>query len=301
MTENWRGSFAIPMTPFDEKDRIDEDVLRAEVEFCVQAGVGGLMTPLLVSEFMALSEDERRLMMRAPVEQAKGRIPVIVNVAAENTPLAVSYARYAMQIGADGVIAMPPYALRPDWEIIFDYFKAISDAVSVPVWIQNAGIVSLTTDQLVKLCEQIEHVSWVKEEVEPSPRMIAALVARNSPHVKGVMGGVGGRYLITEWARGSKGCIHACQFCDVLQDVWNLLEAGQLTQAGDLFEKLLPGLVLEGMLGMAFSKEIMIRRGIFKNNRMRMQARGLTADDLREIDRVWERIQPYLRRPAPHA
>lgn len=296
MTENWRGSFAIPMTPFDDKDRIDEEVLRAEVEFCVQAGVGGLMTPLLVSEFMALSEDERRLMMRAPVEQAKGRVPVIVNVAAENTSLAMSYARYAMEIGADGVIAMPPYALRPDWEIIFDYFKAISDAVSVPVWIQNAGIVSLTTDQLVTLCEQIEHVSWVKEEVEPGPRMIAALVARNSPRVKGVMGGAGGRYLITEWARGSRGCIHACQFCDVLQDVWNLLEAGQLAEAGDLFEKLLPGLVLEGMLGMAFSKEIMVRRGVFKNNRMRMQSKGLTRDDLREIDRVWERIQPYLRR-----
>ncbi len=296
MTENWRGSFAIPMTPFDDKDRIDEEVLRAEVEFCVQAGVGGLMTPLLVSEFMALSEDERRLMMRAPVEQAKGRVPVIVNVAAENTSLAVSYARYAMEIGADGVIAMPPYALRPDWEIIFDYFKAISDAVNAPVWIQNAGIVSLTTDQLVTLCEQIEHVSWVKEEVEPGPRMIAALVARNSPRVKGVMGGAGGRYLITEWARGSRGCIHACQFCDVLQDVWNLLEAGQLAEAGDLFEKLLPGLVLEGMLGMAFSKEIMVRRGVFKNNRMRMQSKGLTRDDLREIDRVWERIQPYLRR-----
>jgi len=297
MTENWRGSFAIPMTPFDDKDRIDEDVLRAEVEFCIQAGVGGLMTPLLVSEFMALSEDERRLMMRIPIEQAKGRAPVIVNVAAENTPLAVSYARYAMEIGANGVIAMPPYALRPDWEVIFDYFKAISDAVHVPVWIQNAGIVSLSTDQLVTLCAEIERVSWVKEEVEPSPRMIAALVARNSPHVKGVMGGVGGRYLITEWARGAKGCIHACQFCDVLQAVWNLLEAGQLADAGDLFEKLLPGLVLEGMLGMAFSKEIMVRRGVFRNNRMRMQSKGLTADDLREIDRVWERIQPYLRRP----
>ncbi|MCS7059923.1 MAG: dihydrodipicolinate synthase family protein [Anaerolineae bacterium] len=291
---NWRGSFAIPMTPFDNQDRIDEDVLRAEVEFCVQAGVGGLMTPLLVSEFMALSEDERRLMMRVPVEQAKGRIPVIVNVAAENTPLAVGYARYAMEIGADGVIAMPPYALRPDWDVIFAYYQAISDAVSIPVWIQNAGIVSLTTDQLVKLCEEIEHVSWIKEEVEPSPRMIGALVARNSPYVHGVMGGVGGRYLITEWARGAKGCIHACQFCDVVQDIWNFLEVGRLNEAGDLFEKVLPGLVLEGMLGMAFSKEIMVRRGIFKNNRMRMQAHPLTTDDLREIDRVWERIQPYL-------
>ena len=294
MTQDWRGSFAIPMTPFDDKDRIDEDVLRAEVEFCIQSGVGGLMAPLLVSEFMALSEDERRLMMRVPVEQAKGRVPVVVNVAAENTPLAVSYARYAMEIGAVSVIAMPPYALRPDFDVIVDYFKAISDAVNVPVWIQNAGVVSLTTDQLVKLCTEIEHVSWVKEEVEPSPRMIAALLARNSPHVKGVMGGVGGRYLITEWARGSKGCIHACQFCDVLQNVWDLLEANKLAEAGDLFEKLLPGLVLEGMLGMAFSKEIMVRRGVFKNNRMRMQGKALTAGDLREIDRTWERLQPYL-------
>lgn len=296
MPPTWRGSFAIPMTPFDDKDRIDEDVLRAEVEFCVQAGAGGLMTPLLVSEFMALSEEERRLMMRVPVEQAGGRIPVIVNVAAENIPLAVSYARYAMEIGADGVIAMPPYALRPDWEIIFAYYKAISDAVSVPVWIQNAGIVSLSTDQMVTLCEQIEHVGWIKEEVEPSPRMIGALVARNNPRVQGVMGGVGGRYLITEWARGSKGCIHACQFCDVVQDVWNLLEAGRLAEAGDLFEKVLPGLVLEGMLGMAFSKEIMARRGVFRNTRMRMQSKALNPDDLREIDRVWERIQPYLHR-----
>ncbi len=295
MTKNeWRGSFAIPMTPWDDQDRIDEDVLAAEIEFCIQSGVGGLVTPVLVSEFQALSEDERRAMMRLPVEVAKGRVPVVVNVAAENTPLAVSYARYAQEIGADAVIAMPPYALRPDWDVTFAYYKAISDAVRMPVWIQNAGIVALTTDQIVKLCSEIENVSWVKEEVDPSPRMIAALIGRNHPRVKGVMGGAGGRYLITEWARGAKGCIHACQFCDVVQDIWDLLEAGRLPDAGDLFEKVLPGLILEGLLGMAYSKEIMVRRGVFRNNRMRMQSRGLDADDLREVDRAWERIQPYL-------
>ena len=290
----WRGSFAIPMTPWDDRDRIDEDVLAAEIDFCIQSGVGGLVTPVLVSEFQALSEDERRVMMRLPVEVAKGRVPVVVNVAAENTPLAVSYARYAQEIGADAVIAMPPYALRPDWDVTFAYYNAISDAVRIPVWIQNAGIVALTTDQIVKLCSEIENVSWVKEEVDPSPRMIAALIGRNHPRVKGVMGGAGGRYLITEWARGAKGCIHACQFCDVVQDIWDLLEAGRLPDAGDLFEKVLPGLILEGLLGMAYSKEIMVRRGVFRNNRMRMQSRGLDADDLREVDRAWERIQPYL-------
>lgn len=293
-TKEWRGCFAIPMTPFDDNDRIDEDILRAEIEFCVQSGVGGLVTPVLVSEFQALSEEERRLMMRVPVEQSGKRIPVVVNVAAVNTPLAVSYARYAQEIGADAVIAMPPYALRPEPELIFAYFKAISDAVTVPVWIQNAGLVSLSTDQLVRLCTEIENVSWVKEEVEPAPRMIGALVSRACPHVKGVMGGAGGRYMLTEHARGSYGTIPACEFADLIQAVWNLLDAGKRSEAGDLFEHLLPGISLEGLLGMAYAKEIMVRRGIFKNHRTRTQRSGLDAGDMREIDRIWERMQPYL-------
>jgi 4-hydroxy-tetrahydrodipicolinate synthase len=292
--KEWRGCFAIPMTPFNDKDRIDEEVLRAEIEFCIQSGVGGIVTPVLVSEFQALSEAERRTMMRVPVETAAGRVPVVVNVAAVNTPLAVEYAHYAQEIGADSVIAMPPYALRPDAETTFAYFKAISDAVHMPVWIQNAGIVALSTDQLVKLCTEIENVSWVKEEVEPSPRMIGALVSRNCPHVKGVMGGVAGRYLITDHTRGSKGVINACEICDVVQDIWDLLDAGKREEASDLYEHALPALVLEGLMGMAFAKEIMVRRGVFSNNRMRLQRNGLDADDMREIDRVWERLQPYL-------
>jgi 4-hydroxy-tetrahydrodipicolinate synthase len=282
------------MTPFNDHDRIDEDVLCAEIEFMIASHVGGIVTPVLVSEFQALSEDERRLMMRVPVQVSAGRVPVVVNVAAVNTPLAVSYARYAQEIGADGVIAMPPYAIRPDAETIFNYFKAISDAVNIPVMIQNAGLAPLSTDQIVHLCTEIEHVSWVKEEVEPSPRMIGALVDRNSPHIKGVMGGAGGRFMVTDHQRGSKGVINACEIVDVTQQVWELLDEGRLDEAGDLYERALPAIVMEGLMGMAFSKEIMVRRGVFKNNRMRLQRNALTAADLREIDRVWERLKPYL-------
>lgn len=292
--QNWQGSFAIPMTPFNEKDQIDEEVLAAELDFCISAGAQGLVTPVMVSEFFVLSETERRLMVRRAVEASKGRIPVIANVAAVNTPLAVSYARDAQEAGAAGVIAMPPYITHPDWENTFAYYKAISDVVSMPVWIQNAGMAALSTDQVITLCTEIEHVGWVKEEVDPSPRRIGALVERNCAEVKGVMGGAGGRYLITERERGAKGVVHACQFCDVVQHIWDLLEAGKKGEAGDLFEHLLPALVLEGLMGMAFAKEIMVRRGIFQDNRMRLAAHPLDRQDFDEIDRVWERIQPYL-------
>lgn len=291
---NWRGIFAIPMTPWTDNDTIDEDCLRAEIDFICDSA-SGILVPVLVSEFQALSEDERRLMMRLPVEQAKGRIPVIVNVAAENTPLAIDYARYAREVGADGVIAMPPYALRPDFEVTYAYFKAISDAARMPVWIQNAGIMPLSTDQIIKLCSEIEHIKWVKEEVPPTPRSIGALCGRKSPDVHGVMGGVGGLYLPTEHARGVDGCMVACEVCDLLQQVWVLLDAGQHKAARDLFEHVQPLIVLEALLGMGFAKEIMVRRGIFKNHKMRMQVNPLNSDDLREIDRAWERVKPLLR------
>lgn len=292
--ETWRGSFAIPMTPYTDDDRIDVDVLAAEIEFCIESGVGGVPTPLMVSEFRVLSEDERELMMRVAVEVSAGRVPVIGNVAAVNTPLAVQYAEYAQKIGVDGVIAMPPYIHKPDFATIYAYYKAIAGAVDVPVWIQNAGVAPLSPDQLVKLCEEIENVCWVKEEVPPSTKNITRLLEKNSPAVHGVMGGGGGRPLMQEHARGSRGCVHACQYCDVLQDVWDLLDAGEKDAASDLFEHLLPSIMLEGMLGMAFAKEIMIRRGIFKNHRVRSASKPLDAYDMAEIDRTWERIQPYL-------
>ena len=83
MTErNWRGSFAIPMTPYDEKDRIDEEVLAAEIEFCIGSGIGGIVVPVMVSEFRVLSEDERRTLIRVPVEVSAGRVPIVANCAA---------------------------------------------------------------------------------------------------------------------------------------------------------------------------------------------------------------------------
>lgn len=293
--EGWHGIFAIPMTPFDEQDRIDEDALCAEVQFCIEAGVRGLCVPVMVSEFQLLSEDERRLMIRIPTEICKSAgVAVVANCAALSTALAVRYARYAEEVGADAVIAMPPYLLKTDFESIFAYYRTIASAVRIPVWIQNASVAPLSTDQVVRLCSEIENVSWVKQEVPPSTQTISALMQRKSPAIKGVMGGAGGLYMMTERERGACGVIVACEYCDVLQQIWDYLDAGQQAEAETLFDHILPGIVLEGLMGMAYAKEIMKRRGVLKNNRVRNQANPLDVHDLREIDRVFARIEPHL-------
>jgi 4-hydroxy-tetrahydrodipicolinate synthase len=293
-SSTWRGAFPIPMTPYDSNDRIDTDVLAAEIEFCIQSGVGGIATPLMVSEFRNLSEEERKLMIRVPVEVSAGRVPIVANCAATNTPLAVEYAQFAQKVGADAVIAMAPYIRKPDFESIKAYYRAISDVVDVPVWIQNAGVVALSPAQIAELCTEIDHVSWVKEEVPPSHKSISGLMAQNCPAIEGIMGGGAGRPMIIEHARGSKGVMHACQICDLVQRVWEDLDAGELDRAGDLFETILPCLMVEGLMGMAFAKEIMIRRGVFKNHIVRGAARPLDDDDMKEIDRIWHRLEPHL-------
>lgn len=291
----WRGSFAIPMTPYDQQDRIDEGALRAEIRFCIAAGVGGICLPLLVSEFRSLSEDERRLMIRVGVEECCGRdVPVVANVAAVNTPLAVRYAEYSATVGADAVMAMPPYIERPDWPTIRTYYTEIARVAQIPVWIQNAGLAALSTDEILMLCHDIEHVNWVKQEVSPSTHTITALLDRHSPNIHGVMGGAGGKYLLAEWARGAAGCIHACEFCDIVQRIWDLLESGKLSEAEGIFEHLLPALVAEELMGMAYAKEVMVRRGVLTNNRVRGQTKPLDVADLREIDRIMARLQSLL-------
>ncbi len=291
----WRGSVAIPMTPYDEHDRIDENALVDEIRFCIGCGVGAIAAPMMVSEFRLLSEDERRLMIRAAVETcADTDVPVVANCAAVNTPLAAAYAAYAQEVGADAVIAMPPYVHKADFPTIYNYYKAISDAVTIPVWIQNASVTALSPEQILKLCTEMAHVSWIKEEVPPSTQRIGALVALNSPSIDGVLGGGGGRYLIAERARGAQGVVHACQFCDLVQRIWELLDEDNTQEAETLYERLLPSLMLEGLMGMAFAKEIMIRRGVLHNHRIRTRQKPLDSIDMAEIDRVWKRLEPHL-------
>lgn len=290
----WRGVFAIPLTPWTDDDAIDEEVLRAEIDFMIAAGSRGVIGPILVSEFQALSEDERRMFMRILVEQTRHRVPVIVNVAGVNTAQAVSYARYAREIGADGVIAMPPYALRFDAERVRSYLEQVAAAAQRPVMIQNADLAPLSPDQVVKLCSEIKHVNWVKEEVSPRHRSIGALAAKRSPHVHGIMGGGGGQYIITEHARGACGTIIAPEICDVVQRIWELLDAGRLSEAEEWYERALPIITLEFAMGMAFAKYFLMKRGVLRNFRMRAQAQPLDADDIKEIDRAYERIAPHL-------
>ena len=113
----------------------------------------------------------------------------------------------------------------------------------------------------------------------------------------GVIGGMGGRFMIDEMRRGATAFAPICTFTDVLVLIWNLFHAGQEEQAMDAHEKLSTILNIEFQVGMTFSKELLKRRGLLKTNHSRSQyCVPLDSFDFVEMERRLERLRPYMNR-----
>jgi 4-hydroxy-tetrahydrodipicolinate synthase len=151
---------------------IDEVSLQNCVEFCVEGGAGGIVAPVNASESIVLTDEERLRVAEILVSQAAGRIPVVIGVSGVSTQSSALYARHAAKVGADSVIAMPPYVRHPPAEEIYDFYAAVAAAADgLPVWIQDyVGPVGtpMSVGLLNRLLD-IPGVSWLKEEPVRAP------------------------------------------------------------------------------------------------------------------------------------
>jgi dihydrodipicolinate synthase/N-acetylneuraminate lyase len=284
----------IPFTPGSPVDVIDESALRREVEFCIAGGVHGLVVPALASEFMVLTDDERRLAVEVTIDQTAGRVPVVANVAGTSTSAALAFTRHAREAGAAALMALPPYIRRPTMDGVFTYYAAIAEEAGLPVIVQNApppfGI-SLPTPVVLRLIEEIPLVTYVKEERLPPGRNISEVVASAPAKLRGVFGGTAGIYFASELQRGVIGSMPSAAVCDVLATVFNAWSAGDVARARSIHGQLLPLLTLEMSALMAVSKEVLRRRGVFTTTTMRdPEFYPLDAGDLAELDALWPQV-----------
>ncbi|MDW8366133.1 MAG: dihydrodipicolinate synthase family protein [Abditibacteriales bacterium] len=299
MSATWRGIFTIPQTPFDEQGQLDETSLRREIDFCLACGAHGIVMPVLASEFFVLTDDERQRITDIVIEQVDHRVPVVIGTAGVSKEHAVALSRYANARGADAVIAMPPYIVKAPTAGVFAYYQAISDTIDIPIFIQNATPPlgsSLSPSVLNQLVSDLEHVEYLKEEVTPAGHQITALLALNNPKLKGVFGGAGGRFMLSELERGACGFMPACGLTDVYVSIWEAWTQGNQDRARCLFNVLLPVLNLETVFGVALVKEILRRRGVIASATVRKpDALALDDFDLRELERTLEEIKPFWR------
>jgi len=168
----FRGSYTVMVTPFDEAGRVDEAGLRRFVDWQIEGGAQGLIPLGSTGEFLSLTRDERSLVASTVIDQAAGRVPVLVGTAAEWTDEAVAASKEAERLGADGVMIVPPYYSSPTEDEIFVHYRRIAEALSIPIMVYNnpyTSNVDLSAPLVARLSE-IDNVSYIKESSGHVPR-----------------------------------------------------------------------------------------------------------------------------------
>jgi dihydrodipicolinate synthase/N-acetylneuraminate lyase len=148
---------------------------------------------------------------------------------------------------------------------------------------------------MARMCREIPHIDFIKEETVPSPRMVSEVVAAAGEDCRGVFGGQAGQYLLDEYRRGSVGNMPACQTTDLLQAVWDLLEVGEAVAARKRFNQVLPLINYERLYGVALYKEVMYRRGVIHCRLARTAGKELDDQDRTELDAILVDIEPLYR------
>ena len=296
--KTFNGIFTILQTPFTLQDQLDEEDLQHEAAFCKRAGARGMVWPQLASEFYVLSEEERRRGAEILCGAKGGSTAVVIGVQAPSKGIAVAFARHAESKGADAVIALPPFLGPVTLDAAADYYRTIAAAVRIPVFIQDSGGgwgPALPTSLVVQLARENPQLAYVKEEVDPAAHRMGEY--KRSGVMRGIFSGAGGKTLLDELARGTSGSMPACEFVDVYEQVYDLAEAGNWTEARALFQKLLPMIVLEETYGVGFCKAVLVRRGVFKTAKQRGVANpeALDSIDQHELDAWWKQLAPYFK------
>jgi 4-hydroxy-tetrahydrodipicolinate synthase len=238
-----RGILSAMCTPFtSDGSRVDEVALRELVEGTIQAGVHGLVPCGSTGEFPTLSVEERKRVAEITVDQSRGRVPVAPHVGSTSTAVAVELARHAEGIGADAVMAVNPYYEPISLDEVYGYFKDISDAVKIPIMIYNlpggTGM-NLRPDFLARLSREVENVRYVKDS-SGDLSQVSELLYRYGNDVTVFNGW--DTITFAGLVLGSKGSVWGAVNVMPKQcvDLFNLIEAGRLSEARALWETMWP-------------------------------------------------------------
>lgn len=160
----FHGSMPALVTPFKD-GKFDEATFRALVDWQISSGSHGLVPVGTTGESPTLSHAEHRQVVDVCIDEARGRVPVIAGAGSNNTLEAIELARHAEKAGADAVLVVTPYYNKPTQEGLFQHFRAVNDAIGVPIIIYNIpgrSVVDMSVETMKRLAE-LENIVGVKD------------------------------------------------------------------------------------------------------------------------------------------
>jgi len=163
-TTSFRGSFTALVTPF-RNGTVDEKAFRALVVWQIDEGTNGLVPVGTTGECPTLSHEEHKQVVEWCVAEANGRVPVIAGAGSNSTREAIDLAQHAEKAGADAVLVVTPYYNKPTQEGLYQHFKAINDAIGIPIIIYNIpprSVIDMSIDTMKRLYD-LKNIAGVKD------------------------------------------------------------------------------------------------------------------------------------------
>jgi 4-hydroxy-tetrahydrodipicolinate synthase len=237
--KTFKGMCVPICTPFvDGGEAVDEGALKAHIDWLIESGVHIILANGGTGEFAYLRENERRRIAEVSVKHVAGRADVFVQTSAVNTADAIANSKAAKDAGADAIMVLPPYFEGPSMDGVHWHFESVARAVELPIVVynipQHSGI-DITPEVFAKLLK-IDHIRYIKDSTGSLVR-IQQLVATGG----GVFNGAD-PIAFQGMLAGAVGAIWGAVNAMPKEAVrlFNLVEERHLTEAADLWQKMLP-------------------------------------------------------------
>jgi 4-hydroxy-tetrahydrodipicolinate synthase len=191
--KRFRGTYTVLVTPFTaDGAAVDHDALRRLVEFQIAEGIHGVIPLGSTGEFLSVTPDERRAIVDTVVTSAARRVPVLIGTGGEWTRDVVAMSREAEAQGADGVMIIPPFYSVPTEEELYVHYKAVADAISIPIMVYNnpsTANVDMLPETVARI-STIPNCSYIKESTLDVTRVrdIVRLCGERMTVFAGVLG-----------------------------------------------------------------------------------------------------------------
>jgi 4-hydroxy-tetrahydrodipicolinate synthase len=280
------GVHVVTATPFLPDEMLDEASVRSLVDFCMSAGVDGLLILGVLGEADRLSDAERERVIDTVVGHNGGQLQVTVGVTANSTVVTRQRAADAIRRGADAVMVSPPPGSSAD-PALREHFRRVGDGLGAPVVVQDhpaSSGVKLPVEFVAELVSLLPPGSAVKLEDPPTAPKIARL--RQLAGTVPIFGGLGGVSLLQELAAGSAGTMTGFGMPQALVEIVREYGNGNVETALRVFEEALPLMVFESQPGIqvGLRKEILRRRGAIQHATVRQPAPPLSETTLAALE-----------------
>lgn len=249
--------------------------MRRVLDCMIDQGVDAICILANYSEQFVLSDDERADLMRLSLTHVAGRVPVIVTISHFATRIVVQRARDAQALGAAMVMMMPPYhgvGIVPPEAMIYDHFRAVSDAISIPIMVQDAPLSGcpLSVPFLARMARELEQVSYFKLEMPFAADKLAALIAAGGSDIAGPFDGEEAVTLLADLDAGCTGTMTSALLPDQIKPIVTLYRAGDTAAALDQWKRCLPLINHENrQCGLRAAKTVLQAGGVIGSDYVR--------------------------------